>query len=482
MNEQILPLSALNAIPLPEENTVRCLLDQARKGFRDKLVVLDDDPTGIQTVHDVPVYTDWSRETLLQGLWEPGNMFFVLTNSRSFSREQTQRVHRQIGENLAWAARQAGVSFQLLSRGDSTLRGHYPLETETLRQELEADLSIRYDGEIIMPYFGEGGRYTIGRIHYVRVGEKLIPAGQTEFARDATFGYRASDLAQWCQEMTEGRCPADSVVGIPLEQLRAADVDGIAETLMAARDYSRYVVDAADDRDVEVFTAALLRAISAGKRFLYRCAAGLVRVLGGVERRPLLTGAELRKDNRPGLIIVGSHVKKTTEQLQRLMDSGLAVEPICFDVSRALEDGGLPRERDRVLARVEQLLKAGRTAVVYTSRQLMRSQSDSPQDNLAFSVGISQALSSLVTRLDTRPGYLIAKGGITSSDIGVKGLGVKRAWVMGQLLPGVPVWQTGDDSRFPGLPYIIFPGNVGSADSLRQAVEILQTGGTSCAQ
>lgn len=482
MNEQILPLSALNAIPLPEKGMVRCLLDQARKGFCDKLVVLDDDPTGIQTVHSVPVYTDWSRETLLQGLQEPGNMFFVLTNSRSFSREQTQRIHRQIGENLAWAARQTGRSFQLLSRGDSTLRGHYPLETETLRRELEAALCVCYDGEIIMPYFGEGGRYTIGSVHYVHVGEKLIPAGQTEFARDATFGYRASNLAQWCQEMTEGRCAADSVINIPLEQLRAADVDGIMEKLMAARDFSRYVVDAADDRDVEVFVAALLRAIAAGKHFLYRCAAGLVRVLGGESPRPLLTGVELRKDNRPGLIIVGSHVNKTTEQLQCLMDSGLTVESICLDVAMALEDGGLQREQDRVLARIEQLLKAGRTVVVYTSRKLILSQSNSPQDNLAFSVGISQALSSLVARLDTRPGYIIAKGGITSSDIGVKGLGVKRAWVMGQLLPGVPVWQTGDDSRFPGLPYIIFPGNVGSADSLRQAVEILQTGGTSCAE
>lgn len=482
MNEQTLPLSALQMPPLPDEVAVRQLLDHVRTGQRGKLVVLDDDPTGIQTVHDVPVYTDWSRETLLQGLQEQGNMFFVLTNSRSFSREKTQQIHREIAGNLAWAARRAGTEFQLLSRGDSTLRGHYPLETETLRQELEKQLPVHFDGEILMPYFGEGGRYTIHGVHYVRAGEQLIPAGQTEFARDATFGYHASNLAEWCQEMTKGRCSAASVVCITLEELRAMDVDGIVNKLMQANDFTRYAVDAADDRDVEVFVAALLRAIGAGKRYLFRCAAGLVRVLGGVERRDLLAGAELRVGRGPGLIWVGSHVKKTTEQLQRLLQAQMLLEPVCFDVSCAEDKDALLRERDRVLEQIEMALAAGHTAVVYTSRRLILARGKRPQDNLAISVGISQAFSSLAAQLRTRPGYIIAKGGITSSDIGVRGLGVRRAWVLGQLLPGVPVWRTGEESRFPGLPYVIFPGNVGDEDSLRWAVEILEAARRAYAQ
>ena len=482
MNEQTLPLSVLQIPPLPDKNAVHRLLERARAGQHGKMVVLDDDPTGIQTVHDVPVYTDWSRETLLRGLREQGNMFFVLTNSRSFSRRETQRVHREIAGNLAWAARRAGTEFQLLSRGDSTLRGHYPLETETLRRELEKHLPVHFDGEILMPYFSEGGRYTIHGVHYVRTGDILTPVGQTEFARDATFGYHASNLAEWCEEMTGGRCSASSVVCITLDELRAMDMDGLTDKLMCAHDFTRYAVDAADDRDVEMFVAALLRAIAAGKRYLFRCAAGLVRVLGGVERRELLTGTELRADRGPGLILVGSHVKKTTDQLQHLLQAQMLLEPICFDVSCAADSGALIRERDRVLEQMEKVLAAGHTAVVYTSRRLVLAQGDRPQDNLAVSVGISQVFSSLAARLHTRPGYIIAKGGITSSDVGVRGLGVRRAWVLGQLLPGVPVWRTGEESRFPGLPYVIFPGNVGSEDSLRQAVEILETGRRAYAQ
>lgn len=482
MNEKALPLSALQMPPLPDEDAVCGLLERARTIWKGKLVVLDDDPTGIQTVHDVPVYTDWNRETLLRGLQEQGNMFFVLTNSRSFSSGETQRVHREIAENLAWAARRAGKDFQLLSRGDSTLRGHYPLETETLRQELEKHLPVCFDGEILMPYFGEGGRYTIHGVHYVRLGNLLMPASQTEFARDATFGYHSSNLADWCQEKTGGRCSASSVVCVTLEELRAMDVDGIADKLMRAHDFTRYVVDAADDRDVEVFAAALLRAIGAGKHYLFRCAAGLVRVLGGVEYRGPLTGPELRVGRSPGLILVGSHVKKTSDQLQQLLQAQMLIEPICFDVSCAADNGALMRERDRVLRQIDMVLAANHTAVVYTSRRLILAQGNQPQENLAVSVEISKALSSLAALLHIRPGYILAKGGITSSDVGVRGLGVRRAWVLGQLLPGVPVWRTDDESRFPGLPYVIFPGNVGSEDSLRQAVEILEAARKAYAQ
>jgi uncharacterized protein YgbK (DUF1537 family) len=57
--------------------------------------------------------------------------------------------------------------------------------------------------------------------------------------------------------------------------------------------------------------------------------------------------------------------------------------------------------------------------------------------------------------------------------VGVKALGVVRATVLGQAAPGVPVWRTGPESRFPGLSYVIFPGNVGDVDTLRVIVEKL---------
>lgn len=472
-NVSIMPAALADQIPLPDPERVARELADARRGFGRKIVVLDDDPTGVQTVHEVPVYTDWRQETLARGLAEPGAMFFALTNSRGFTVEETEKAHREIAERLAAASRETGVPFLLVSRGDSTLRGHYPLETEVLRQTLEQRLPVRYDGEIIMPYFKEGGRLTIGNVHYVKSGDQLVPAGMTEFARDTTFAYSASDLTDWCEERTGGRCPADGVTVISLEELRGLAYGSMLQKMTAVRDFGKIVVNAADDRDVEVFVTVLLRAIAAGKEFLFRCAAGLVRVLGGVNRRPLLTRAELRpeKSGLGGLVIVGSHVKKTTDQLECLLSAGLALHPVCFDVETVLTEGGLERERDRVLREAEEAIRNGETAVVYTSRKVLRAREDSAQENLDLSVRISQALTSVAAKLTVRPGFLVAKGGITSSDVGVRALGVRRAWVLGQAAPGVPVWRTGEESKFPGLAYVIFPGNVGGVNTLRDVVQ-----------
>lgn len=208
---------------------------------------------------------------------------------------------------------------------------------------------------------------------------------------------------------------------------------------------------------------------------MIRCAAGLVRVLGNVEHRPLLKREELREEDTGmgGLVVVGSHVKKTTEQLECLLAAGLELCPICFDTESAFVSGGLERERDRVLMEAEQALRQGKTAVVYTSRRVLRTQEDDAQGNLDLSVRISEALTSVVGKLTVRPGFLIAKGGITSSDVGIRALGVRRAWVMGQVAPGVPVWRTGGESKFPGLSYVIFPGNVGGVTTLRDIVSTL---------
>ena len=78
------------------------------------------------------------------------------------------------------------------------------------------------------------------------------------------------------------------------------------------------------------------------------------------------------------------------------------------------------------------------------------------------------------SQLHVKPAYIIAKGGITSSDVGTKALKVKKALVMGQIQKGIPVWLTGEESKFPGMPYIIFPGNVGDKDTLRLIVEELE--------
>lgn len=291
MNEQSISAGVLSQFPAVDETRVDALLQNELAASRAKLVVLDDDPTGVQTVHDVSVYTDWSVERLREGFGEAGRLFFILTNSRSFTAAQTVDAHREIARNVLRVSRESGVPYLLVSRGDSTLRGHYPLETETLRRETEACGGEAVDGEILCPYFKEGGRFTIGNVHYVRSGDWLVPAGETEFAGDRTFGYRASDLREYVEEKTGGVYRAQDVRTISLDELRGGDVNGIAAKLCAVSGFGKVVVNAVDDCDVKVFCVALYRAVAAGKRFILRCAAGLVKILGGISDRALLTRA-----------------------------------------------------------------------------------------------------------------------------------------------------------------------------------------------
>jgi hypothetical protein len=167
---------------------------------RRKVVVLDDDPTGTQTVHGVPVLTEWSVDGLRAELANELPAFYLLTNSRSLPLTKAKAMNAEIGHNLVEAARQAKREFAVVSRSDSTLRGHFPGEVSALTEALKSD----FDAWLIIPFFLEGGRYTINDVHYVAEGQWLIPAGETEFARDAAFGYQASNLHPARRTRTRG--------------------------------------------------------------------------------------------------------------------------------------------------------------------------------------------------------------------------------------------------------------------------------------
>lgn len=118
-----LPAEELEQKAERDEARIDLILREAVMRSGRKIVVLDDDPTGVQTVHDVSVYTDWSEESVLQGFQEEGNLFYILTNSRGFTEDETKKAHRQIAGNIVKAARATGRDFLIMSRGDSTLRG-----------------------------------------------------------------------------------------------------------------------------------------------------------------------------------------------------------------------------------------------------------------------------------------------------------------------------------------------------------------------
>ncbi len=469
-----LDIQILNQFTVQNEKEIeKELKDEIEKNHK-KIIVLDDDPTGVQTVHDVSVYTDWSEESIRSGFEEKTRMFYILTNSRGFTIEQTTLCHKEIIERIDKISKKTGKEYLIISRGDSTLRGHYPLETGLLREGFEADGTKRVDGEIICPFFKEGGRYTIENIHYVKTGNQLIPAGQTEFAKDKTFGYQSSDLCEYIEEKTKGQYPAKSVTYITLKELREQQIDRIMEKLMKVQGFGKVVVNAVDYYDLKVFTIALYRAMSRGKNFMFRTAAALVKVMGGVSDKPLLTRKEMvvKESKNGGIVVVGSHTKKTTSQMEELRKiEGLVF--LEFNSDLVLDEKAFEKEIIETVKKEEELIENGKTVVVYTRRKLLSVENDTKEEALLRSVKISDAVQSLVGKLKVTPAFVVAKGGITSSDIGTKALRVKKANVMGQICPGIPVWQTGKESKFPMTPYIIFPGNVGEVTTLREAVEIL---------
>ncbi len=458
--------------PAYTPDTVREAYSRAIKTLSKKIIVLDDDPTGVQTVHDIYVYTDWSTQSIRQGFLDAPPMFFILTNSRGLTKVQTAALHCEIAENIAAVSKELGREFILISRGDSTLRGHYPLETEVLRQTMEESSGLRIDGEILFPFFPEGGRYTVGDVHYVADGERLTPAGETEFAKDRTFGYQSSDLKSWIAEKSEGVFPAKQVVSITLEELRAQAYPAIMAKLMGIQGFGKAIVNAISYEDVMVFATALIGCLNKGKNFIFRTAAAFTKVIGNVSDQPLLTREQLvnTKNKNGGIIVVGSHVNKTTQQLERLK-ADRNIRFVEFNQHLVLDDARFSEELSRVISEAEGSIAAGNTVAVYTRRDRFDLNTGSKEAELEIAVKISDAVTGIVASLNIRPNFIIAKGGITSSDIGTKALGVKRAKVMGQILAGVPVWLTGEESKFPGLPYVIFPGNVGSENALLDAVE-----------
>ena len=433
-----------------------------------KLVVLDDDPTGTQTVHDIPVLTSWSIPILRRELENDLPACFLLTNSRSFSLPEAQALNATIGRNLQSASQETGRPFAVVSRSDSTLRGHFPGEVEALAETLGQNI----DAWLLIPFFEEGGRYTIGNTHYVAEGDHLIPAGETEFARDAAFGYQASDLHEWVEEKTAGRVAARDVTAISLHTIRSGGPEEVASQLMALSQGKVCIINAASRRDLEVFTLGLLKAEASGKHFLYRTAASFVPIRAGISPRPLLTPEEMMApDSGGGLIVVGSHVPRTSSQLEYLLQQPEVV-PLEIDVSALLAD----TRRAELLTYLTRLanaaLERNEDVALYTSRELITG-TDADQ-SLAIGQRISEGLVTLVQSLHVRPRYILAKGGITSSDVATHGLGVQRAMVLGQILPGVPVWQLGPETRHPGLSYIVFPGNVGAPEAVSQVVAALR--------
>jgi len=391
-----------------------------------RLVILDDDPTGIQTVHGCLLITQWDAATVRMALLHEQPFFYMLTNTRAMTREEAARVVRSAMETVLDVNRELGYRLIFISRSDSCLRGHFPLETDVMRQVLQ-EYGVKVWPKVpFCPALIEAGRVTIDGVHYMKDGERLIPVSETEFARDNVFAYHTSVLRDYIRE-------------------KGADPD--AYQIVNAASYDElYAFRDALFHEIEDFPGAVV----------IRSSSSLPKAMSGIADKPLLDRSILRQGG-VGCFVVGSHVQKTTRQLDALL-SEQGVAGIEVDVERVLHDG--EKLMQELLTAMKQQADEGLTPVVYTSRKEVRLTDADERQHLGQR--ISDFLVEMVARLPFVPSYLVAKGGITSNDILTKGLALKSAVVLGQIVPNVPCVMT---ARFP---YIIFPGNVGNDDSLRE--------------
>ncbi|KAJ5852873.1 hypothetical protein N7534_005416 [Penicillium rubens] len=463
MAEQILRLDEVQQRLPPPVPSTDLETQVANSDDLPVLVVLDDDPTGTQTCHGINVLTVWDEEILTREFQQCNRGFFILTNSRALPTPEARGLIREICTAVKHAAAKLQRAFEIVLRGDSTLRGHFPDEPEAAEDVIGA-----VDGWILAPFFRQGGRLTIDDVHYVADPEEnLIPAAQTPFAKDATFGYANSNLRKYVVEKSGGSIAEDRVHSISLEDIRTGGPEAVSKKLLSLRKRSVIVVNAVVDTDMEVFVLGLLAAKSQGRTYLYRTGAAFVSTRLGIAQIPPLIpkslGLSTHASQPGGLILAGSYVPKTTEQLQSLIDGrGPSLEVIVLKVEGLLKS---PEDADRAALdtadKAGQLILSGRDVLVMTSRDLITGKDG--VSSLKIGSTVAAVLVLFLRLLVPRPRYITAKGGITSSDA--------AAHILGQAASGVPLWRCDEPtSKFSGIPYVVFPGNVGEVNTLRDLV------------
>lgn len=228
----------------------------------NRLVVLDDDPTGTQTCHDISVLTVWDVPTLVTEFQTNAAGFFILTNSRALPPTDAEKLIRTICENVSEASQSTGNKVDIVLRGDSTLRGHFPLEPDVAQSVFGAA-----DALVLAPFFFQGGRLTIDDVHYVAEGDKLVPAGATQFAQDATFGYKSSNLRDYVLEKAPRRYTPSQLHSVTIEEIRRGGPEAVCRKLLDSPASGVVVVNAAVESDMHVFVAGLLLGMNLSRMF-----------------------------------------------------------------------------------------------------------------------------------------------------------------------------------------------------------------------
>lgn len=417
-------------------------------------LVLDDDPTGTQTVAGVPVILAPSPDAFAGWLAGPEPATWVITNTRALPEQDAVVLVRRIRDQATRAAGRAGQPVELLLRGDSTLRGHVFAELDSLAPP-EAAL-------LLVPAFPEGGRVTVDGVHYLTQDGVRVPVAETEFARDPVFGYRSRRIVDWVAEVGGGRL----ATSVPLLQVRAGPA-AVREALCRAPAGMVVVPDAETRADLEAVAGGLAEARAYGRTVVVRAASSFASVWAGVPGRPVPPGDPSLRSGGRLLLVCGSHTAASTRQLAAV-GRRWRRRPVVLDTG-ALH-GPQPERAVRAAAAVlgRQLDRPG--LAVLASERVRRPGYAGLDAGARVMAGLTATVAAVVARVDA----VVAKGGATAAQVATGGLGASTAQVVGQLAPGIPLWRLRcRDGR--QLPYAVVPGNVGGDDALVTVVRRMAT-------
>ncbi|ABB50750.1 conserved hypothetical protein [Prochlorococcus marinus str. MIT 9312] len=447
-----------------------------------KFVVIDDDPTGSQTVHDCLLLLKWDCPTLVKGFESKSNLFFILANTRSLSENDAKLIIEEICRNLKTVIASQFYEEEIIfiSRGDSTLRGHNYLEPSALNSCLGP-----FDATFHVPAFIEGKRLTINGSHFV----DKTPIDKTIFARDTIFGYETSNIKNLLFQKSKSKLNLDDIQNLflsDLEILNDEENNIIFKKLKNLKNNKHVIVDVENYSQIKKFSL-IIKKLTKQKKFLFRTAASFISSIS--EKNSVRQGETFFSNLRirtkekfflPGLVIVGSYVELSTIQLKNLLEISTC-KPIELDVFEffkisASENNQKKRNlfKNKFLKEIRLSFEQGKTPVLFTSRKFM-SLDYSEQFN--FYNSLAFFIAELVADLKYEIGYLVSKGGITTNVILSDGLNADYVYLEGQILTGISV-VTCNLKNDEKLPIITHPGNIGTKDSLVNIWKVLENKNT----
>ena len=445
-----------------------------------KVIVIDDDPTGSQTVNNCLLLLEWDYSTLLKGFKSKSNLFFILANTRSLSENNAKFRLEEICNSLKKVITNESYNqeeFLVVSRGDSTLRGHNFLEPNIIN-----DCLGPFDATFHIPAFIEGKRLTIDGEHFV----DNIPVSQTIFAKDRIFGYQTNNVKELLFLKSRFQINLNDIQNIKLSELKILENKEnnlIFNKLKNLKNNTHVIVDVENYSYLKKFSLAI-KELSKQKKFLFRTAASFISSITGLNdnlQKPIIYSHLRRKNSKnkslPGLLVIGSFVELTTIQLKKLLEISDCV-PIELDVFEFLRISSLKNNQEqlgflknKLLGEIRSILKKENTPVLFTSRKEISLDDKTEQEDFYNSLALF--ISELVADLKNEIGYLVSKGGITSNVILSDGLKANNVYLHGQIMTGISLvtFKLEDNDN---LPIVTFPGNIGNDNSLVKLWNILE--------